>query len=88
MAKCIARAVMASLRSGHRVTIASAGVRVHTTDEHRAAVLALAPDVADRTHCLAETDIPEPSATSLDDHRRTATVLQQAVRARLAEQFS
>jgi protein-tyrosine-phosphatase len=130
MAKCIARAVMASLRSGHRVTIASAGVKVHTpgapmtdaaaavlqeagiiphrhrsrrltpemcrraeaiycmTAEHRAAVLALAPDVADRTHCLADGDIPEPSATSLDDHRRTASVLQQAVRVRLAEQFS
>jgi protein-tyrosine-phosphatase len=116
-------------RSGHRVTISSAGVEVHTpgapmtdfayavlqeagviphrhrsrrltpemcrradviycmTAEHRAAVLALAPDVADRTHCLAEGDIPEPSGTSLDDHRRTAVVIQQAVRQRLAEQF-
>ncbi len=57
------------------------------TAEHRVAVLALAPDVADRTHLLAETDIPEPSATSLDDHRRTAAVIQQAVRRRLAQQF-
>lgn len=130
MAKWFARAVMASTRSGHRLTIASAGVRVHTsgapmtsaaaailqeagiiphrprsrpltpemcrradviycmTAEHRAAVLALAPDVADRVHCLAEIDIPEPARTSPDDHRRTAMVLQQAVRKRLAEQFS
>lgn len=57
------------------------------TAEHRAAVLALAPEVADRTHCPTETDIPEPSATSLDDHRRTAELIQQAVRQRLAEQF-
>jgi hypothetical protein len=49
--------------------------------------IALAPDVADRTHRLAEGDLPEPSATSLDDHRRTAVVVQQAVRRRLAEQF-
>jgi hypothetical protein len=48
---------------------------------------ALAPDVADRTHCLAGSDIPEPSATSLDDHRHTAVLIQQAVQQRLAEQF-
>lgn len=129
MAECIARAAMATARSGHLATIASAGVKLHTpgtsmtdaahavleeagviphrhrprpltadlcrhadaiycmTVEHRAAVLALAPDVADRTHCLAEGDIPEPSATSLDDHRRTAALIQQSVRMRLAEQF-
>lgn len=129
MAECIARAMMATARSGHLVTIASAGVKVHApgtpmtdaayavldeagviphrhrsrpltaelcrradaiyclTVEHRAAVLALAPDVADRTHCLAGSDIPEPSATSLDDHRHTAVLIQQAVRQRLAEQF-
>lgn len=58
------------------------------TAEHRAAVLELAPDVADRTHLLAETGIPEPAALSLEDHRRIAVVIQQAVRARLAEQFS
>jgi hypothetical protein len=58
------------------------------TAEHRAAVLALAPDMAGRTHCLAETEILEPSATSLDDHRRTAMIIQQAIRARLVEQFS
>lgn len=58
------------------------------TAEHRAAVLALAPDVGERIHCLAEGDIPALSATSLDDHRRSATVIQRAVRARLAEQFS
>lgn len=129
MAECIARAAMATTRSGHLVTIASAGVKVHTpgapmtdaahavlqeagviphrhrsrpltaelcrgadaiycmTVEHRAAVLALAPDVADRTHCLADSDIPEPSATSLDDHRHTVVLIQQAVRVRLAEQF-
>jgi protein-tyrosine-phosphatase len=130
MVRCIARVVMASTRSGHRVTIAGAGVEVHApgtpmtdaayavlqeagiipprhrswrltpqmcrradaiygmTAEHRAAVLALAPDVAGRTHWLAATDIPEPPATSLDDHRRTAVVIQQVVRARLADQFS
>ena len=129
VAECIARAAMATTRSGHLVTIGSAGVKVHTpgapmtdaahavlqeagvipyrhrsrpltadlcrgadaiycmTVEHRAAVLALAPDVADRTHCLADSDIPEPSATSLDDHRRTAALIQQAMRMRLAEQF-
>jgi len=30
---------------------------------------------------------PEPSATSRDDHRHTAVLIQQAVRQRLAEQF-
>lgn len=58
------------------------------TVEHCAAVLALAPDVADRTHCLAGGDLPELSATSLDDHRRTPVLIQQAVRSRLVEQFS
>lgn len=38
------------------------------------------------TPCAAA--VLEPSATSLDDHRRTATILQQAVRVRRAEQFS
>lgn len=32
-------------------------------------------------------DIPEPSATSPDDQRRTAVLIQQAVRTRPAEQF-
>lgn len=36
---------------------------------------------------LEGTAIPEPSATSRDDHRRTAMVIQQAVRKRLEEQF-
>lgn len=56
------------------------------TAEHRAAVLALAPDVAERTHCLdAAGDIPEPAVTSLDEHRHTAGLIRQAVRRRLAE---
>lgn len=57
------------------------------TAEHRAAVLALAPDVSDRTHLLSEADIPEPARMSLDDHRRTARVIHDAVRMRLMEQF-
>ena len=48
------------------------------TAEHRATVLALGPDVADRTRCPAERDIVEPSAVSL---------IQQAMGKRLAEQF-
>lgn len=65
-----------------------AAARGQVTAEHRAAVLELAPDVADRTHLLAETDIPAPAATSLDDHRHIAVVIQQAVWMRLTEQFS
>lgn len=129
IAEWFARAAMATARSGHLATIASAGIKLRApgapmtdaayavlqeagiiphrhrsrpltaelcrqadvvycmTAEHRAAVLALAPDVADRTHCLAERDIAEPSAVSLDDHRRTAMLIQQAVEQRLAEQF-
>jgi protein-tyrosine-phosphatase len=56
MAECIARAAMATARSGHLATIASAGV-------------------------------VEPSAVSLDDHRCTAALIQQAAGNRLAEQF-
>lgn len=48
----------------------------------------IAPGVDPPTHCLAEPDIPEPPATSLNDHRRTTLVIRQAVRARLAEQVS
>jgi len=56
------------------------------TAEHRAAVLALAPEVAERTHCLDATgDIPEPRATSLDEHRDAARIIGQAVRRRFAE---
>jgi protein-tyrosine-phosphatase len=38
---------------------------------------------ADAIYC----DIPEPSATSLDDQRHTAMLIQQAVQQRLARQF-
>ena len=55
--------------------------------DHRAAVLALAPDVADRTHGLADSDIPEPAAASLDDHRHIAALIQQTVQKQLAERF-
>jgi hypothetical protein len=57
------------------------------TVDHRAAVLALAPDVADRTHCLADSVIPEPAAASLDGHRFIAALIQQTVEKRLAERF-
>lgn len=57
------------------------------TAEHLAAVLALAPDVADRAHRLAEDGIAEPRATSLDEHRRTAVVIPRAVRLPPAAQF-
>jgi protein-tyrosine-phosphatase len=57
------------------------------TAEHRAAVRALAPDVADRMHLLAEADIPGPATTSPDDHRRSAGVIQDALRMRPMEQF-
>jgi protein-tyrosine-phosphatase len=57
------------------------------TAEHRSAVLALVPDVANRTHCLADSDIPEPSAGSLVDPRGTALLIQQPVQQRLAEQL-
>jgi hypothetical protein len=39
------------------------------------------------THCLADSDIPEPAAASLDDHRHIAALIQQAVQKRLAERF-
>jgi protein-tyrosine-phosphatase len=129
MTQCIARAVLASTRPGHRVRIASVGGKLHTpgapmTDaaygvlqevgviphchrprpltaelcrqadviycmaaEHRAAVLALAPDVAGRTHCVADTDLPEPFTMSLDDPRRAAAVIQHDVPRRMADQF-
>lgn len=46
----------------------------------------LAPEVAERTHCLDATgDISGPSVTSLDEHRRMAGIIRQAVRRRLAE---
>jgi protein-tyrosine-phosphatase len=51
------------------------------------AVLVLAPEMADRAHCLAGSDIPGPAAASLDDHRHTAVLIQQAVQKRLAEKF-
>jgi hypothetical protein len=57
------------------------------TVDPRATVLALAPDGADRTHCLADSDIPEPAAASSDDHRHIAALIQQAVQKRLAERF-
>jgi protein-tyrosine-phosphatase len=56
------------------------------TAEQCAAVIALAPEVADRTQCLdAAGSIPEPSATSLDEHRRAVAIIRRAVRRRLAE---
>lgn len=56
------------------------------TAEHCAAVIALAPEVADRTQCLdASGNIPEPSATSLDEHRHAVAIIRRAVRRRLAE---
>lgn len=57
------------------------------TAEQCAAVIKLAPEVAERTHCLdPASDIPEPSATSLEEYRHTAMLIQQAIRRRLAEQ--
>jgi hypothetical protein len=50
------------------------------TVDHRATVLALAPEVTDRTHGLA-------AAASLDDHRQIAALIQQAMQNRLAERF-
>ncbi|HET9623349.1 MAG TPA: hypothetical protein VFP84_18375 [Kofleriaceae bacterium] len=56
------------------------------TPEHCAAVIALAPEVAERTHCLdAAGGIPEPASTSLAEHRHVAGIIQQAVRRRLSE---
>jgi hypothetical protein len=44
-------------------------------------------EVDGRAHCLADSDIPEPTAAPLDDHRHTAALIQQAVQKRLAEKF-
>lgn len=57
------------------------------TAEQRAAVLALAPEVAARTRCLADCDIPEPAGASLADYRRCAELIDQAVRRRFEDQF-
>jgi protein-tyrosine-phosphatase len=128
-AECVARGLAAAARSGHLLTVASAGTRVRTpgtpmTDgahaalresgaiphRHRsrpltaelcrradviycmtadqcAAVIALAPEVAERTHCLAAEDIPEPSG-SLQEYRDALVAIQRAVQQRLAEQLS
>ena len=43
--------------------------------------------MATRTRCLADSDIPEPAAASLDDHRHIAALIQQTVQKRLAERF-
>jgi protein-tyrosine-phosphatase len=57
------------------------------TAAHCEAVIALAPEVAERTHCLdAAGDIPEPAVTSLDEHRHTAAIIRKAVQRRFAEQ--
>lgn len=57
------------------------------TAAHCEAVIALAPEVAERTQCLdAAGDIPEPAVTSLDEHRHTAAIIRKAVQRRFAEQ--
>jgi protein-tyrosine-phosphatase len=130
MAECITRGIAASARSGHRLTVASAGVEVRApgtpmtdgayfalretgavphrhrsrpltaelcrradviycmTAAQRAAVIALAPDVAERTHCLTPEDIPEPSGSSPQEYRHMAALIQRAVQQRFAEHFS
>jgi protein-tyrosine-phosphatase len=55
------------------------------TAAQREAVIALAPDVAARTHSLAAHDIPEPPGASLQAYRDTTAIIERAVRQRLRE---
>jgi protein-tyrosine-phosphatase len=56
------------------------------TRAQRDAVIAMAPQAADRTVCLdATADVPDPAGQPLERYRACATRLQELVRARLAE---
>jgi hypothetical protein len=59
---------------------------VYGRKSHRVAKTGLG-EVDCRTHCLADSDIPEPAAAPLDDHSHTAALIQQSVQNRLAEKF-
>jgi protein-tyrosine-phosphatase len=68
-------------------TCRSADVIYCMTASQRRAVLAMAPEVADRTFCLdPEGDIPDPAGQPPAVYRELAGRLRSLVRARLAEQ--
>jgi protein-tyrosine-phosphatase len=58
------------------------------TRRHRDQVLAMAPDVADRTFCIdPRGDVGDPHDQPLAAHRRLAAEFRELVRSRLAEQL-